>query len=70
MGKDMLEKLKAIDPAILTDVVRQDQNDSSFEITKWVIKRLSNKGIANPDGLWLFSGRGQESKEFVRGLSF
>ena len=60
MSEGMLEKLKAIDPAFLTDVVRQDQNDPSFEITTWDVKRLSDKGIANPDGLWLFSGMGTE----------
>jgi hypothetical protein len=58
MGEDMLEKLKAIDSALLREVVRQDQNDSSIEISDWTVKRLSDKGIANSDGLWLFSGRG------------
>ena len=58
MGEDMLENLKAIDTAILTDVVRQDQNDTSFQITSWTVKRLSDKGVINPDGLWLFSGEG------------
>jgi hypothetical protein len=59
MGEEMLEKLKANDPAILTEVVRQDQNDLSIEITDWTVRRLSDKGIANPDGLWLFSGQGK-----------
>ena len=58
MAEDLLQKLKEIDPAILTDVVRQDQNNPAFEITEWDVKRLSDKGIANPDGLWLFSGEG------------
>jgi hypothetical protein len=58
MTEDMLTRLKAIDPAILTDVVRQDQRSSSFEITEWSVQRLSDKGIMNPDGLWLFSGEG------------
>lgn len=63
MGDDLLEKLKAIDPLILTDVVRQDQNNSFFEITEWNVKRLSDKGVANPNGLWLFSGEGNSGKE-------
>jgi hypothetical protein len=63
MDNDMLEKLNAIDPAILTDVVRQDQNNPFFEITEWNVKRLSDKGVANPDGLWLFSGQGNNGKE-------
>ena len=59
----ILEKLKALDPAILSDVVRQDQRDPSFEITDWSVKRLSDKGIMNPDGLWLFSGEGNHGQE-------
>jgi hypothetical protein len=58
MTEGLLEQLKAIDRAILTDFVRQDQNDPSFEITTWSVDRLSDKGIANPDGLWRFSGQG------------
>ena len=63
MDEGFLEKLMAIDPTILTDIVRQDQNDQAFEITNWTVKRLSDKGIANPDGLWLFSGQGNSDKE-------
>jgi len=62
MVEDLLEKLKGIDVAILTNVVCKDQNDPNFEITEWDVKRLSDKGIANPDGLWLFSGIGIGSK--------
>ncbi|HZM24282.1 MAG TPA: hypothetical protein VFC02_21235 [Anaerolineales bacterium] len=58
MNKSLLEQLKSIDPAILTEIVQQDQNDASFQITNWIVRRLSDKGIANPDGLWLFSGQG------------
>jgi phosphotransferase family enzyme len=59
---DVLEKLRAIDPKILTNVVRQDLNNPAFEITEWTVQRLSDKGIANPDGLWLFSGWGNNGK--------
>lgn len=58
MTEDLMARLKAIDLAILTDVVRQDQKSPSFEITEWSITRLSDKGVANPDGLWLVSGCG------------
>ena len=58
----MLEKLKVIDTAILAEIVRQDQRNASFEIIEWSVRRLSNKGIANPDGLWLFSGMGIGNK--------
>jgi hypothetical protein len=63
MDKGFLEKMMAIDPAILTDIVRQDQNEPTFQITNWTVKRLSDKGITNPDGLWLFSGQGNSEKE-------
>jgi hypothetical protein len=58
MGEDFLVKLKAIDPSILAQVVRQDRRSPSFEITDWTVRRLSDKGVINPDGLWLFSGDG------------
>ena len=63
MNKDILQRLNTVDAAILTNVVRQDQRSSSFVITDWSVQRLSDKGIANPDGLWLFSGRGHDSHE-------
>ena len=53
MAEDRLERLRAIDPAILTEVVRQALSDPSFEITKWSVLQLSDKGVGNPDGLWL-----------------
>jgi hypothetical protein len=59
MVDQLLENLKAIDPTILTDVVRQDRQNPSFEITNWSVKSLSDKGIINPNGLWLFWGEGQ-----------
>ena len=63
MDDQLLENLKTMDPVILTDVVRQDQRNPSFEITNWSVKRLSNKGVINPDGLWLFSGEGNDGIE-------
>src|SRR5687767_3559900 len=60
MAEDISAKLRAIDPAILTEVVRQDQRSSSLIVTHWTVRRLSEKGIRNPDGLWLFSGEGQD----------
>lgn len=60
MEDRLLESLREIDPAVLTDVVRQDQRDPSFGITRWTVQRLSDKGIRNPDGLWLFSGDGKD----------
>jgi len=59
MRDDMRSRLKAIDRAVLTEVVRQDQRDPSFEITEWSVQQLSDKGMINPEGLWLFSGQGR-----------
>jgi len=58
MAKDLLASLKAIDFAILTDVVQQDQNSSTFEITDWSARRLSEKRLMNPDGLRVLVGMG------------
>src|SRR5687767_3947890 len=60
MAEDMLIQLPAIDPTILTDVVRQDQRSPRFAITSWSVQRLSDKGIENPEGLWFLSGEGQD----------
>jgi hypothetical protein len=60
MGDEILGKLHAIDPAVLADVIRQDLRNPSFEITRWSITHFSDKGVINPDGLWLFSGEGHD----------
>lgn len=58
MPQVTLEQLKTIDPALLAEVVRQDQCSPDFAVTSWSVERLSDKGIANPDGLFRFHGRG------------
>jgi hypothetical protein len=58
MSDDILSRMHAIDMAILTDVVRKDKHNPAFEISEWSVRRLSEKGMMNPDGLWLFSGQG------------
>ena len=62
MPDDILATLQAINPAVLESVVREDQRSPSFQITDWSVGRLSNKGIINPDGLWLFSGQGHDQQ--------
>jgi len=62
MTEEMLMTLKAIDPAVLAGVVRQDQGSAAFEITEWTVKSLSDKGMINPDGLFLFSGQGYDER--------
>ena len=51
MAEDMVVKLQAINSAILTDVVRQVQHSPRFEVTGWSVRRLSDKGVSNRDGL-------------------
>lgn len=60
MPVDTLDTLHAIDRQVLTDVVRQDQQSSTFELLDCTVKRLSDKGIMNPDGLFLFTGQGRD----------
>lgn len=60
MAKDSLTRLKAIDLTTLADIVRQDLRSPSFNITEWSVMPLSDKGIANPYGLFLFSGQGKD----------
>ncbi len=59
MPDDVLATLQAVDPAVLEGVVREDQRSPSFQITDWSVRCLSDKGIINPNGLWLFSGQGR-----------
>lgn len=60
MNEKLLAKLKEIDAETLTEIVRRDQHSPSFMITDWTVQRLSDKGVINPDGLWLFSGTGND----------
>lgn len=54
-----LQKLQAIDPVVLSDVVRQDQRDPDYEITDWAVRRLSDRGFASGDGPFCFYGQGR-----------
>lgn len=49
-----------IDPVVLTEVVRKDQVSPDFVITDWTVRPLSEKGLANPNGLLLVSGHGKD----------
>jgi hypothetical protein len=56
MAQDILATLRSLDPHVLTEVVRRDRQEPDLEISNWTVRPLSNKGIINPDGLFLFSG--------------
>jgi hypothetical protein len=58
----MLETLRATNAAQLLEIVRQDQHSSAFELLNWDVKRFGEKGITNPEGLFLFSGQGADER--------
>src|SRR6185436_6919804 len=62
MTREMLEALQAIDRAELLAVVRQDQRSPTFEILNWKVEPFGEKGIANADSLFSFSGQGQDQQ--------
>ncbi len=62
MTQNILETLRAIDPAELLEVVRQDQSSPTFEILDWHVEPFGDKGIANADTLYRFSGQGRGSQ--------
>lgn len=57
MASKTLTALQALDTAVITEVVRQDQQEPNLEVTDWTVKPLSTKGIMNPEGLFVFSGQ-------------
>jgi len=60
METSILDQLKATDRDRLTQVVRQDLNRPAFEIRDWSVRRLSDKGVDNPEGLFIFEGYGMD----------
>jgi hypothetical protein len=48
-----------MDLKVLTEVVRQDQRDPQFKIIEWSVRPLNDRGMVNPEGLWLISGHGE-----------
>src|SRR5690242_12360378 len=62
---DILDQLRAIDPSVLLNVVRQDQRSPDFQITDWSVRDLSDRGN---DGavLYKYSGHGHDRHGAVR----
>jgi hypothetical protein len=56
MAYDVLVALRSLDPHVLTEVVRRDQQEPGLDITDWTVRPLSSKGVVNPAGLFLLSG--------------
>jgi hypothetical protein len=61
MALGILDQLKALDESLLLDIIRQNQNDSSFSILDWSVETLSKQGVMNSEGLWRFSGYGLDA---------
>jgi hypothetical protein len=63
MSQDTLASLANIDPALLTEVVRQDQRSPNFELRDWTVAPLSHyKMIETTGGLYRFSGKGADER--------
>jgi hypothetical protein len=60
---DLIQQLKAIDPIVLTDVVRRDQHDSEMVVLDWTVESLSHEKIIDTTGgLFCFSGESQSTQ--------
>ena len=62
MTTDIQSQLQSIDPAVLAEVVRQDQLSTSFEITSWSADMLTEKGSIDPEALLLITGTGCDAQ--------
>ena len=61
MPADPLTVVPAIDPTVLTDVVRQDQRNPAFDLLTWTVEPLSHEKIIDTTGgLFLLSGTGRD----------
>jgi hypothetical protein len=68
MEAAVLDQMKAIDPARLTQAVRKDLKRPAFEIRDWTVRTLNSQGIINPEGLFLFQGSGMDLDQPGAGL--
>jgi hypothetical protein len=57
----MQKMLPTIDLTVLTNVVRQNQRSTAFEVLDWTVSTLSNRSTVNPDGVLRVSGQGRDS---------
>jgi hypothetical protein len=63
MTDDLLAQLKAIDPAVLTEVVRQDQRSPDLTILDWTVEPINFASHNSATGgLFLFTGRAQSER--------
>jgi hypothetical protein len=63
MTSDLLEQLKGMDPAVLTEIVRKDQHDPDLVILDWTVEALGHERvIGTTGGLFRFKGLGQSTQ--------
>jgi len=63
MAGDLLAQLGAIDPAVLTEAVRKDQQDPDLVILDWMVEPISQEILTDTTaGLFRFNGQGQSAK--------
>ena len=53
-----LAALRTLDPNSLSELVQRTTGQPELRVSGFTVKTLSSKGVVNPEGLFLFSGRG------------
>lgn len=62
MPQELPEQLHTLNPTLLTEIVRQQQENPTFGLLDWSVAPLSDQGIINPEGLFLFQGEGHDGQ--------
>jgi thiamine kinase-like enzyme len=63
MANDLMEQLKAMDQAVLTEVIRKDRNIPDLALIDWMVEPISHEKIIDTTGgLFRFSGQGQSTQ--------
>ncbi len=63
MTGDLLEQLKGIDQAFLTEIVRKDQDNLDLTLLDWTVEPISHEKIIDTTGgLFCFSGQSQSAR--------
>jgi phage shock protein PspC (stress-responsive transcriptional regulator) len=66
MTNDLLEELRGMDQATLTEIVRKDQGCSDLELVDWKVEPLNHeKFISTTGGLFRFGGLAENKEEEI-----
>jgi len=64
MAGDILDRLQAINPALLAEAVRQDLRRPSIELADWIVEPISHEKIIDTTGgLFRLSGLGRDGPD-------